>query len=222
MQSNIGQTISVAFFIAIFLFPFILSAEEIRVDNLPESSVGSFPKDWKTYPFQKNKTRRVYRVKENTGHKYIEALDEKFYSVPIFKDFNWDIKKYPYIKFKWRAQQLPTGAKEVGPETNDSGCGVYIGFSRTRALKYVWSDGLTPESFWAKNPGKFAIISKEMGPTHLGKWQSVTVDIPKDYQHYFEKPLDKNPIGIGIMSDGNAVKKTAACDYTDFYISSTP
>ena len=222
MLAKFKWKLSGLFLLTVFLSPFGLGAEQVRVDNLPESQVGRFPKDWKTYPFQKNKTRRVYKVKENSGKKYIEAIDKKFYSVAIFKDFNWDIKKYPYLKFQWRAQMLPTGAKEVDYKRNDSACGVYVGFSRSRALKYVWSDGLSPESFWAKNPGKFAIISKEMGPKNLGKWRSVTLNIPKDYQRYFEKPVSKNPIGIGVMSDGNAVKKPVACDYTDFVVSSTP
>jgi hypothetical protein len=212
------------FFLAavFFLSGGLAGGEEIQVDNLQNSSTGELPEDWKTYPFHKYKAKRVYKVSENAGRRYIQAVDDKDISVPIFKDFDWDIKKYPYLKFRWRAQKIPEGARETHPDTNDSACGVYVGFSRTSALKYVWSAALTPGSYWAKNPGKFSIISKEVGSEHLGRWRDVTVDVTKDYQMTFEKPLGKNPIGIGVMTDGNAVHKPAACDYADFRISSQP
>lgn len=197
-------------------------SDPVRVDNLPQSLLDYFPKDWKTYPFHKNKAQKVYKVREENGEKYIKALDEKDISVPIFKDIQWDVAKYPYLKFQWRAQQLPKGAKEVNPATNDSACGVFVGFSRTQALKYVWSDGLTPGSYWAKNPGKYMIISREMGEDHKGQWKDVVVDVNRDYQFYFGKPLEKNPIGIGMLSDGNAVHQTVECDYRNFYISPRP
>ena len=126
------------------------------------------------------------------------------------------------MKFKWRAHQLPKEAKEIQDSTNDSACGVYVGFSRTRALKYVWSDSLTPGSYWPKVPGAYAIISKEMGEQNLGKWIEVTINVPPDYLRYFGKPLEKHPIGIGILTDGNAVHQPVACDYKDFFISPTP
>ncbi len=195
---------------------------EVQVDNLLSSEVGEFPKNWKTYPFHSNKAKEVYSVANENGKRYIQAIDEREISVPIFKDFNWSIDKYPYLKFRWRAKKLPTGAKEVSWKTNDSACAVYVGFGRTSAMKYVWSSGLTVGSFWPKEPGKFYIISKEMGEQNLGRWREVTIDVSKDYQEYFNKPLHKKPSGIGIMTDGNAMKKPAACDYADFRISTLP
>jgi hypothetical protein len=200
----------------------VLAQDTVRVDNLSESQVGQFPKDWKTYPFQKNKAKRVYKVGQNGGEKIIQALDDQDISVVIFKDFQWDIAQYPYLKFKWRAMQLPKGSREVKPETNDSACGVYVGFSRTHALKYVWSDSLPVGSYWDKSPGKYVIISKELGEKNKGKWQEVVVDVPKDHLQYFRKPNEKDPIGIGMLTDGNAVHQASACDYKDFYISKTP
>jgi len=197
-------------------------AEEIPVDNIAKSQTGYFPKDWKTYPFHKNKASRVYKVAENSGHKFIRAVDHDDISVAIFKDFYWDLEKYPYLKFKWRAQKLPKGAKEVRRETNDSACGVYVGWGRTHALKYVWSTSLNPGSYWAKNPDKFFIISLKVGEKDAGKWEEVTLHVPPDYERYFKRKPKGNPEGIGLLTDGNAVHQPAECDYADFRISSTP
>jgi hypothetical protein len=196
--------------------------EAVQVDNLSQSQVGQFPQDWKTYPFHKNKAKRVYKVEQGGGEKFIQAVDTQDISVPIFRDFQWDLAQYPYLKFKWRAVMLPKGSKEVTPATNDSACGVFVGFSRTYALKYVWSDSLIPGSFWDKKPGKYVIISKEVGEKNKGQWQEVVVDVPKDHQRYFHKSIEKDPIGIGVFTDGNAVHQPSACDYKDFIISKLP
>lgn len=198
------------------------AAEEMTIDNFTASAPGSFPKDWKTYPFQYGKARRVYKVEENSGTKFIRAEDSADISVPIFNDFDWDLEKFPYFKFKWRAQKLPAGAKEVGSATNDSACGVYVGFGGTSGMKYVWSSTLPVGAYWEKNPGNFYIIVRGSGPENLGSWQSVTVDVPQDYKNYFHKDTVKTPSGIAVMTDGNAVHQPAACDYADFRISSTP
>jgi len=197
-------------------------AEELNVDSLQSSDVGKFPKDWKTYPFYSGKANRVYQVAQDGGEKILRASDSEDISVPIFKDFDWDIQKYPYLKFRWRAQTLPSGAKETSRETNDSACAVYVGFGRTSALKYVWSSNLSVGSYWEKNPGKFYIISQESGSGSLGKWKSESVDVVKDYRRFFKKEDTHNPSGIGVMTDGNATHQAAACDYADFRISSTP
>jgi len=195
-------------------------AEELNIDELASSEVGTFPKDWKTYPFHYGKAERVYKVAQEAGRRVLRAEDFEDISVPIFKDFNWDVSKYPYLKFRWRAVKVPAGSRETSTATNDSACAVYVGFGRTSALKYVWSASLTEGSYWAKNPGKFYIISKQMGK--VGSWVEETVAVADDYQKYFDRVMEKNPSGIGVMTDGNATHQPAACDYADFRISTAP
>jgi hypothetical protein len=196
------------------------AAEEISVDGLASSEVGTFPKNWKTYPFHYGKAERVYQVAQEGGRRLLRASDSDDISVPIFKDFRWDVEKYPYLKFRWRAVQIPAGSRETSTATNDSACAVYVGFGRTSALKYVWSAALAEGSYWAKNPGKFYIISKQTGDP--GTWREESVSVTEDYQKYFGKPLEKRPSGIGVMTDGNATHQPAACDYAEFRISTSP
>lgn len=199
-----------------------VSGDTIRVDHMEKSRVGEFPKGWKTFPFQKGRALKVYSIQENDGHKYIRALDNQNHSVIIYRDFPWDLNSYPYLKFRWRAQQIPNGAKETDPKKNDSACGVYLGFTRTQILKYVWSDTLNPGTWWAKVPGKYMLVAKEKGGRHQGKWREVTIDVKRDYERYFGKKLKKNPMGVGILTDGNALKTASACDYGGFWIDSKP
>ncbi len=198
------------------------SNASVVFDGIQQSQVGRFPSGWKTYPFQKNKAHQIYKVVEENGAKYIQAVDHKDLSVPIFKDVFWDTQKYPYLKFKWRARLLPKGARESSPETNDSACGLYVGWSRSHALKYVWSSSLSPGTYWAKNPGKFVVVVLNSGEKSLGQWQEVSLKIPEEHQKYFQKPMEGSPEGIGLLTDGNATHQPAECDYADFRISSAP
>jgi DUF3047 family protein len=202
--------------------PLPVLAEEVEVDNLQNSAVGGFPEGWKTYLFHYGKAHKVYVVQQDNNIKFIRAEDSQDISVPIFKDFDWQIEKYPYLKFRWRAQKLPAGARESSPATNDSACGVYVGFGMTSALKYVWSTSFPVGSYWQKNPGKFYIISREVGPTFVGQWKSETIRVSEDYKMYFHKDAMKTPAGIGLLTDGNAVHQPSACDYADFRISDQP
>ncbi|MCE9625206.1 MAG: DUF3047 domain-containing protein [Deltaproteobacteria bacterium] len=199
-----------------------LFAAELSVDEFSASESGTFPKNWKTYPFHYGKAERVYKVGSDGGRQILKAEDSEDLSIPIFKDFQWDTDKYPYLKFRWRAQKIPAGSRETSRDTNDSACAVYVGFGRTSALKYVWSAALEKGSFWAKNPGKFYIISKETGSASQGRWKEETVMVANDYEKYFGRKMERHPSGVGVMTDGNAVHQPAACDYADFRISSEP
>ena len=205
----------------VLFFNSSVHAETKTIEDFNRYSIDAFPK-WEAYPFQKGKAKSVYKIKEEAATRYLESLDDKDLSAPIFKNFNWDLNQYPYLKFRWRAQKLPPGASETSRATNDSACGVYVGFgSRFSgvAMKYVWSSTAPVGNVWEKDKGKFYIIVKQSGPASLGKWQHVSINVAEDYQKVFQKQDLKQPFGISILTDGNAVHQTAACDYDDFSIS---
>ncbi len=204
--------------------PFYAFAEGVLIDNFNSAIVGGFP-NWGTYPLHKGKAKQVYSVQDEGGNKFLSAVDHQNISTPIFKEFNWDLAKFPYLKFKWRAKELPAGAQEISKSTNDSGCGVYVGFGSKLsgvALKYVWSSGASLGNVWEKDKGKFFIIVKKSGSAGVGQWFDVTVQVAQDYQKYFNRSELRNPFGLGVLTDGNAVQQPAACDYDDFRLSDQP
>lgn len=206
------------------LFFFASSAafsQEFNIDDFSKSTVGAFPGWWKTYPFQKGKAKKVYKVDEEKGQRFIRAEDDQDISIPIFKDFPWSLNMYPVLKWRWRALKLPQGAQEDSRATNDSACGVYVAFGKTSGvgLKYVWSSNLPVGHVWEKDPGKFYIIVATSGASALGKWKNQKINVEEDFKKYFKKDPWKDPSGIGIMTDGNATHSPAACDYGDFEIS---
>lgn len=188
---------------------------------LSSSRAGSFPKSWRTWPFQRDKAAEVYTVADEGGTKYIKAYDDHDVSQQIFYRFDWPVSEKPLLSWRWRATELPAGARESDDSTNDSACAVYviIGQYQGHAIKYAWSTSLAPGTVVTRQGGKLKIKILNSGAASKGRWVSPTVDVPADYRALFGQELERNPSGIAILTDGNAVHKPAGCDYADFAVS---
>lgn len=191
------------------------------LDEFESSRVGQFPRRWRTWPFQRGEAEKVYRVAEEGGRRFIKAYDDHDASQQIFFNFDWPLHNMPNLTWRWRATMLPAGADESNDTMNDSACGVYVVIGRYsgHAIKYVWSTALSPGSVVTRRGGKLKIKVLDSGNARTGSWAGHTVDVSTDYKALFGRPLDKNPSGIGILTDGNAVHRPAGCDYSDFVIS---
>lgn len=211
----------------VILLPLFASAQDtpsesgIVIDDFASSPAGKFPSNWRTWPFQRGDAVKVYQIAEEGGKKYLKARDDKDLSEQIMRNFNWQIDRYPYLSWKWRARELPAGAREDDGSKNDSACGVYVIFGgySGNALKYVWSTSLPAGQIVTRREGKLKIKVADTGTAHLDKWQQHTVNVPSDYKALFGGEPKKNPSGIAILTDGNATHTAAACDYADFTIS---
>lgn len=191
------------------------------VDDFSTSKDGAFPKRWRTWPLHRDKASEVYKMADEGGKKFIKAYDDHDASEQIFLNFNWPVDKKPVLSWRWRPTVIPAGAAENSDATNDSACSVYvvIGKYDGHAIKYVWSSSLPPGTVVSRRDGKLKIKVVDTGSGGTGKWVSHSVNVVGDYETLFGSKLSKNPSGIGILTDGNAVHKTAGCDYVDFAIS---
>lgn len=215
MKKIIALSVVVAFAV---LVPLTLVG--MTLDDLTSSKVGSFPKKWRTWPLQRDKAAEVYQVAEENGGRFIKAYDDHDASQQIFLNFSWPIENKPVLSWKWRATELPAGANESSDSTNDSACAVYVvvGKYDGHAIKYVWSTSLPVGAKVARRGGKLQIKALDSGSSKKGKWVEHRVDVAADYQELFGGKLEKNPSGIAILTDGNAVHKPSGCDYANFQI----
>lgn len=220
-------------FLPVFLFLYFTQAfaEPYIANQLPslriiedfsDSKLNRFPASFRTYPFQRGKAERVYVVKSENGNNYLQAKDNEDISVQIFKRFHWELKKWPYFSWRWRAQELPKGAAEDNSLTNDSACGIYVIFGgyTGKVLKYVWSSTLPIGKVIEKEPGDFYMIVLESKSS--GQWKTNNVNVWEDYRRVFKSDPEKNPSGFGLLTDGNATHSPSSCDYDDYKISEKP
>lgn len=208
------------------LFPLLASAQitSKKIELFERYKTGQFPTYFKSWPLQRGKAKQVYSVQEEGNNLYLAAEDRQNFSAQIFKEFDWKIEAYPYLKWRWRARILPEGAAENSGETNDSACGVYVVFGKTTgtALKFTWSTTLPVGTIYEKKPRELSMKILDSGSKQLNQWRSHSINISKTYEELLREPLKRNPTGIAILTDGNAVQKQAACDYDDFEISAVP
>lgn len=196
----------------------------LSVENFSRHPAGSLPIHFKTWPFHREKAKKIYRIADEEGNRYLAADDGQNFSEQIYFEFHWKADAYPHLKWRWRARALPAGAAENVPSKNDSACSIYILFGKTTgtALKYTWSTTLAAGTVHMKKPGKMAIKVLDSGGAHLGQWRWHSLNVPGEYQKLLGAPMPRNPTGIAILTDGNAVGKPSACDYDDFMISAKP
>lgn len=194
------------------------------IDDFSGYQAGKFPSKWRTWPFQRGKATEVYQVAQENGKKILKARDDKGLSPEIMRYFNWDVERYPYLSWRWKARTLPTGAQESDDNKNDSACGIYVivGGYTGNAVKYAWSSQLPAGQVVTRREGKLKIKIADSGSANLNSWRKHTVNVPADYKELFGDELKKKPSGIGILTDSNATSTDAACDYADFMISKEP
>lgn len=196
--------------------PLPLPLPPIRiVEDFAANQEGQFPRDFRTFPFERGNATKVYRIKSEANNLYLSAYDAEEISAQIFRKFFWKTEDYPILSWRWRAKILPRGANELDPAKNDSACGIYVVFGgyTGKVIKYIWSRVVPINTEILKKPNRSYSIVKGSGMTD--HWQTVSVNVVEDYRHLFEESLH-NPIGFGILTDGNATHSPAACDYDDF------
>lgn len=214
----------VLFFVVLMLSPPAFAyngGERVSIDDINDLPIGKIPRTWRTWPFHRDKAEKIYVVKEEKGNRFIRARDEWNISTQLFRNFYWKVEEHPLLSWRWRARILPAGSREDKDDLNDSACGVYVIIGKTsgHALKYVWSTTLPVDTIVTRKEGRLKIKVVDSGTTHVGQWQTHTVDVLKDYKELFGKDLTRDPSGIAILTDGNAVHLPAECDYDDFVVS---
>jgi hypothetical protein len=131
------------------------------------------------------------------------------------------------VKWRWRAQALPTGGDECISGKGDSAAVVYLTWKRGLryyTLKYVWSAvgrvGRTCDS--KRNPfvAQDTVILQSGGP--LGTWRSEEIDLASEFRRHFEggDPKAEVPsfVGIGLMSDGDQTQTPSSADFGTFVL----
>jgi hypothetical protein len=213
----------VAILVAFFLVPGLMTASGSgrestrRVEDFSTFKEGSFPEGWKS---RGGDETAVYAVR-STKEAYLEAKAVNS-AVAIAKKFPYELNEYPYLKWKWRVLQLPTGGDERFKETGDSAAGIYVlfeGLFRPNTIKYVWSASL-PQGTTTESPynSKVKIVVLRNQNSSLAEWIPETVNVYDDYKRLF-KEEPKKVQAIGLMSDSDNTSSTSIAHYKEIVIS---
>jgi hypothetical protein len=134
-------------------------------------TVGDYPADWRP---KEEQARAIYRVLEEGGVRFIRGTADGS-GVQIGKEFDWDLKTYPVLSWRWRPRAFPMGADEREGGRNDSVLGVYavphspVSVKTVIRLEFVVPAGATA----AASRGLTCMLVLRSGrPDGAGWWRS--------------------------------------------------
>jgi hypothetical protein len=146
----------------------------------------------------------------------------------IKKEFSFDIRKYPYLTWRWKATRLPKGGDIRKRETDDQAGQIYVLFPRfptminTRSMGYVW-DAATPVGTAGTSTAysKMKYVVLQSGTEKLGQWTRETRNVYEDYKKYFQE--DPPTVGgLLLYINTQHTQTSAEIYYGEIFFSSRP
>jgi hypothetical protein len=188
----------------------------IVIEDFAKAGAGAFPSDWKV---RKDEAKNVYKVADEGGRKFLRA-ESRGHGIQAAVNREWDLDRYPVLRWSWRAQEFPRGADEKDGE-NDSALAVYMAvpYSRIRGpktVKYIWSEVVPVGTRLKSNGGLTQVKVLESGIAKRGQWVEESVNVRDDYRQFFDEKEVPKPAGIAILTDSDDTDSSAQGDYADF------
>jgi hypothetical protein len=200
-----------------YLLAELRSSSHVVLEDWSEGEMGGIPSRWRSRDDDRGK-QRPYAIREEEGMRYL-AADDRGESVVLGKEVRWNLRKYPYLSFRWRARLLPQNGDERAGSTNDSAAAVTVVF-RVRygvipvSVKYVWSSTLPVGSAVRREGiGRPWVVVADSGEEGLGEWKSHTFNVYEAYRKTYGGEPPEGVVGIAILTDANATLSAAGADY---------
>jgi hypothetical protein len=164
----------------------------------------------------------MFSIQKEMGKEFLRIKTEGG-CTSIGKKHNFSVEHYPFLSWKWRIHQLPSGGDETKRNKNDSGAGIYVifkgKFKFNDIIKYVWSSTLPPGTI-TNSPynSRARIVVLRSGTEKKGQWITQKVNIKEDYRRLFGKDPPEVEV-IGLLTDADNTSSEAMADYDDIQIS---
>jgi len=126
-----------------------------------------------------------------------------------------DLAERPHLAWRWRAYVLPEGGDFRSAGTDDQAAQVYVAFSPSRAIGYLWDSnapaGLEGDCAIAPFFMKVKMVVLRSGPEGLGEWHEERRDLREDYERLFGERLPEvRALGIRLWINSQHTGSSAA------------
>jgi hypothetical protein len=166
-----------------------------------------------------NKGQPDFRVLDAEGVEVLELRSAKS-SFGFQRKVRVELSSHPVLSWKWRADLLPAGGDYRRAETCDQAAQLYVAFSPTRVLGYVWdtsapagtvSDCALPPPFM-----KVKVMALRSGPGEGGRWALERRDLRRDYEAAFGEAMpEAREVGLRIWINSQHTGSAAASAFAD-------
>lgn len=189
----------------------------VLIEDWESNETGALPKGW-GWKKKDEEKKKPYEIRREKGLKYL-AADDRGESVILGKEMRWNVKKFPFLSFRWRVHRIPEGADERYSQTNDSAASLSVLFKLTMgvvpvSIKYLWSSSLPVGSALRREGiGRPWMIVAESGEEHLGEWRTYVFNLEEAFRKTHGGELPDATVAVGILTDANAMASRAVADY---------
>ncbi len=132
-------------------------------------------------------------------------------SFSLQKKVDIDPIKFPLLTWEWKVTDLPRGGHYKYSRTDDQAAQLFLAFSKTKAIVYVW-DSTAPKGTMDDAPSPpfmtIKVVVVESGETEKGKWITESRNVVEDYRALFGS--EPSPIvGVRLQTNSQHTKSTA-------------
>ncbi len=109
-------------------------------------------------------------------------------SFSLQKEVSVDLKQFPLLTWKWKVTKLPTGGDFRKSKTDDQAAQLFVAFSKTKAIVYIWDTAAPAGLMEDTTPVPFMtvkVVVMRSGPAELGKWITETRNVYDDYKKLY-------------------------------------
>ena len=115
-------------------------------------------------------------------------------SFALQRDVDVDPAQMPYLTWRWKVTQLPSGGDFRRASTDDQAAQVLVAFADRRILTYIW-DTSAPKGTAASSSEIpfvhiFAVVC-ESGSADANRWVSENRNVSADYERAYGRPTPR-------------------------------
>jgi len=160
-----------------------------------------------------------FRIESGPSFASLEMRSAKS-SFGLQRDLSVDLRAYPRLTWKWRADLLPSGGDFRSASKDDQAAQLYIAFSRTRVIGYVW-DSTAPAQTQGDAQGippfaRVKVLVLRSGTAESGRWLTEERDLVADYRRLFgEEPPSSKAVGMRLYINSQHTGSDASCAFAD-------
>ena len=202
-----------------YLFASISQAEQLPIANFSDSSL----EGWEVKEFSGTTS---YQLVSLDGKNVLRAESDDSASI-LIKKIAVDLKKFPFLNWRWRIENRLASADERTKSGDDYGARIYVVVDggllpwRTRAINYVWANEASRGEIWESAfAGKSSMMmAVRDGQDKISTWYSEKRDVYQDFKRQFGREYESID-GIAIMTDTDNGHGQVKAYYGDIYFSS--
>jgi hypothetical protein len=138
-------------------------------------------------------------------------------SFSLQREVKVDLKRFPKLIWGWKVTKLPVGGDFRKSATDDQAAQLFVAFSRSRAIVYVWSSTVPAGTMQSTSPAPgmtVQVVVVRSGSKDMGEWISEIRDVHQDYKKLFgaEPPLVS---AVRLQINSQHTKTTAESFFAD-------